>query len=51
MCRPKEPITVDELMGKSQPERTDEEIAEDIVSKFSLMAVRPGVPMANNFIR
>lgn len=51
MARPKEPLTIDDFLGREKPERSDVEIAEDIVSKFSLMAVRPGVPMANNFIR
>jgi hypothetical protein len=48
MCRPKEPLTVDDFLGTSKPERRDTDMAEFIAGKLQIMAVKPGVPMATN---
>ena len=34
MCRPKEPVTVDDLLGKPKPEMTDDEFAESFAAAW-----------------
>lgn len=38
MCRPKEPITVDDLLGKPKPEMTDDEFAESFAAAWKYRA-------------
>ena len=50
MCRPKEPLTPDDFMPRlKQPERTDQDIAEDFARQFQLIAVK-GVAIESPFI-
>jgi hypothetical protein len=51
MCRPTEPLTVDDFIERGKPERSNEEIAADITAKFQILSVRPGVPMPTHLIR
>jgi hypothetical protein len=40
MSRPKEPLSPDDFMPKRRVERTDEEIAEDLALRLSVIAVK-----------
>ena len=40
MCRPKEPITINELMGVPKPEETEDEIAARLSRGLDVIAFR-----------
>jgi hypothetical protein len=51
MCRPKDPLTIDDFTRRGKPDLSDAEIEADIAAKFQILAVKPGAPLANHLIR